>query len=354
MRSVAALVFFIVVGAVAVVFGLTGEAASGVPGRAGIPIDARAAPDDWLAVVQVYEDASVSGSDIVLGDIATIEAADEGLRTQLQQLVLGRAAMPGQHRELHVASMRTRMRQQRLPVQSILIESSTPEVSVRTRANTVPGGILAEAALEATDAYASSTTHSAAGDGRWLLDCALPDAATVADGLLDVKVQRVSGSAPGTLVVAVDVVVDRVVQRTVMVRCDATLERDVLVASANLKRHDDLQPDAVTMDRRTFTSLPREALLPLGAADEPGSWRVTRPIRPGTVLTVGMAEPAPVVRRGSSISIVVALDGIEVSVPGVALADGRAGDVIRAENELSGHVVQVVVIDEARVEALLH
>lgn len=359
MRSATAtLVFIVVVGVVSAVFGLAAAAAAasgvGFEEEAGVGSGTQFEPGDWLAIVRVHDDAHVRGPDIVLGDIATIETADEQLRTRLQHLVIGRAALPGQRRELHVSTMRTRMRQQRLPVQSVLIDTSTPEVSVRTRANTVSGTVLAEAALTALDAYASSTTHSAAGDAHWMFECALPDEITVVDGLLSVRAQRVSGSAPGALVAAVDVMVAGAVQRTVMVRCDAALERDVLVATTSLKRHEDLQPDAVTVERRTFTSLPREALVPLGVAEELGHWRATRPIGPGAVLTVGMAEPVPAVRRGSRVSIVASLGGIEISVPGVALADGRPGDVIRVENELSGQVVQVLVVDEARVEALLH
>lgn len=356
MRSAAAaLVFIIVVGVVSVVSGLPADAASGAASEeeAGVGNGTPFEPGDWLAIVRVHDDAHVSGPDIVLGDIATIESADEQLRARLQQLVIGRAALPGQRRELHVATMRTRMRQQRLPVQRVLIDTSTPEVFVRTRANTVSGAVLAEAALTAMDAHASSTPHSAAGDAQWVFECALPDEITVVDGLLSVRAHRVSGSAPGALVAAVDVMVAGAVQRTVMVRCDAALERDVLVTATSLKRHDNLQPDAVAVERRTFTSLPREALVPLVAAEELGNWRVTRPIGPGAVLTVGMVEPAPAVRRGDKVSIVASLDGIEISVPGVALADGQPGDVIRVENEQSGQVVQVLVVDEARVEALL-
>ena len=277
MRSAAALLFISIIGVASIICGLTAGAAAGgaAQAEAATSSTTHVHSDDWLAVIRVHDEAHVRGPNIVLGDIALIETADERLRGELQRLFLGRAALPGQSRELHVATMLTRMRQQRLPVQHILLESSTPEVSVRTLANTVSGAELARAALATIDTYVRATPAAAAGDPQWLLDCALPDALTVADGPLSIRVPRVSGTAPGALVAATEVAVDGVVQRTVMVRCDTALEREVLVAAVHLQRHDDLQPDAVTVERRKFTSLPREALLPLDATDEPGKWRVT-------------------------------------------------------------------------------
>lgn len=348
MRSVA--VFACVIAIVSVFAGM----GTAIPLSAVARAASDTSLDNWLAVVHVHDDVHVTGPDIVLGDIARVETADEQLRIRLQQLVLGRAALPGQRRELHVATMQTRMRQQRLPVQRIHIETGTPEFPVHTRSNTVSGPALAQTALAAVESYAASTSRAAAADSRWLIECAAPDQVTVADGDLGLQLQRVSGTAPGALVVTLDVVVAGAVQRTVTVRCDAVLETDVLVLNTSVKRHDVLRAEAFAVERRTFTSLPRERLAPVGTADESDRWRLTRPLQPGTVLTVDMVESLPVVRRGGNVSIVAALDRIEVSVPGVALSDGRPGDVIRVENVLSGQVVQVFVIDSERVEALLH
>lgn len=307
-----------------------------------------------IAVVQMIEEPVVLGPDILLGDIAVIRTGDEKIARALQELVIGRAPLPGQQRVVQVATVRTRMRQQRLPVREIAIVAEKPEIVVHTAGNDVPGAVLMAAAQEAIAARAKQMPYGSDVDTRWLIDCALPDDATVAAGPLNVRVQRLSGSWPGSVIAAVEIVVGGTVERTVMVRCQTELEQDVLVASVNLQRHDVLYPETFVVERRMFSSMPRETLLSAQEADDLARWRTTRPVRSGTVLTVAMVEPVPVIEKGRSISIVASLDGIVVVAPAVALEDGGLGDVIRVENELSGQVVRGVVVADDKVQALLH
>src|SRR5690606_2849590 len=121
-------------------------------------------------------------------------------------------------------------------------------------------------------------------------------------------------------------------RRTVMVRCDALVALDVPVVTAPVARHDALTEDNVAVERREFASLPRGLLLPEAVLAGPGSGpRATRPLTPGTVLTDSMVEAAP----------------------GVALEDGRVGDVIRVQNSLSGQVIRARVAAADRVEAIV-
>src|SRR5690606_40389573 len=95
-----------------------------------------------LAVGRLPAQAAVTGPDILLGEIAVIESDDEELAQKLAQLSVGRAAIPGQSREVTVATVRVRMRQQSLPEKQIVIESETGAVAVATRSRTVAGAAL--------------------------------------------------------------------------------------------------------------------------------------------------------------------------------------------------------------------
>src|SRR5690606_23769697 len=77
---------------------------------AGAAAAAASGAAEPLAVVRVPARAAVLGPDILLGDIAQIETADEELAGRLAALSLGRAAIPGQVRELNMATVRVRMR----------------------------------------------------------------------------------------------------------------------------------------------------------------------------------------------------------------------------------------------------
>lgn len=313
-----------------------------------------------LAVVRLPARVAVAGPDILLGDIADIETSDVDLNRRLQQLSLGRAAIPGQSRALSVATMRVRMRQQLLPEKQIVIDAPESAVSVTTRAQVVPGAALVEAAEQAMRPEGS---ESGPVDGplppgaEVILACAEPDTVTVGDGSLELHVSRLIGTAPGPMVASVDVIVGDAVQRTVMVRCDARVALDVLVTVAPLGRHASLGEETVAVERREFASLPR-GLIEAADADVGrlglDRLRTTRPLAAGTVLTDRMVELAPIIIRGQPVQIVATLGRVQVAAAGVALTDGRLGDIIQVENVVSGQNIRARVIASDRVEALVH
>lgn len=315
---------------------------------------ATAAP---LAVLRIPAHVDVAGPDILLGDIAHIETDDADLARRLQGLSLGRAAMPGQSRELSVATVLVRIRQQALPEKQIVIEAEQPRVAVATRAAVVAGADLVRAAEAAV--LERALPPGAGVDPLWrgaelILTCPDPGNVMVADGRVELRVPRVTGTAPGPVVAAVDVVVDDLARRTVMVRCDAKVALDVAVVTASVARHEGLSADNVTVERRDFSSLPR-GLLPAAAVlgDGAAALRATRPLMPGTLITDAMVETTPVVLRGAQVQIVAETTRIHVAAPGVALEDGRIGEVIRVQNISSGQVVRARVVAADRVEAIV-
>lgn len=316
----------------------------------------KAAAAEPLAVVRIPARADVFGPDIFLGDIAEIETDDVDLARRLEQLSLKRATMPGHSRDLTMATVRVRMRQQSLPEKQIVIEADEAAVSVATRSRTVSGDSLVEAARAAVLSDARPT--GAGADPIWdfaeiVPFCPDPGAITASDGLLELSVSRLIGTPPGPVVASVDVLVNGAVSRTVMVRCDVRVVLDVPVTTAALQRHDVLDEQTVAVERREFTTLPRGLLLPdivLGG-ESGGPLRATRPLTAGTVLTESMVEFIPVIARGAQVQIIAGTPGIHVSAPGVALEDGRIGQVIRVENSASGQVIRARVIAPGRVEA---
>lgn len=308
-----------------------------------------------LAVVRLPAHASVAGPDILLGEIAVIESDDEELAEKLAQLSVGRAAIPGQSRDVSVATVRVRMRQQSLPEKQIVIEAENDGVAVTTRARTVSGEALMAVAEAAVLADAAETTAADAGGAPAdiVLTCSNPGSATVADGELELVASRVIGTPPGPMVVSVDIVVDGDIHRTVMVRCDAVVALDVLVTTASLQRHDVLDESNTAMERREFASLPRRLLPPDAVfGGEAPTWRVTRPLAAGTVLTESMVETVPLVARGAPVQIVAAGAHVFVSAPGVALEDGRLGDVIQVRNSSSGQIIRARVAGADLVEVV--
>src|SRR5690625_450287 len=161
-----------------------------------------------LAVVRVPARAEVFGPHIYLGDIADIDTDDANLAQRLHELALGRAAIPGQSRELNIGTVRVRMRQRSLPEKQITIDAAQRAVSVVTRAQVVSGAALAEAAEAAVHRHESTSEGAVEPTpAEVVLACAEPDAVSVADGMLELHVARLIGTAPGPIVVSVDIIV---------------------------------------------------------------------------------------------------------------------------------------------------
>jgi flagella basal body P-ring formation protein FlgA len=68
-----------------------------------------------------------------------------------------------------------------------------------------------------------------------------------------------------------------------------------------------------------------------------------RPLPAGAVLTPDALEADIVVRRGQQVTLLAASNGIQVRASGRALADGRAGERLKVQNERSNVVVEGVV-----------
>ncbi|MCB1784900.1 MAG: flagellar basal body P-ring formation protein FlgA [Gammaproteobacteria bacterium] len=78
--------------------------------------------------------------------------------------------------------------------------------------------------------------------------------------------------------------------------------------------------------------------------------RTKRAVSGGATLHAGLLQRAKLVKRGSQVMIVSALDGLHVTMRGKALADGGRGDRIRAKNLASGRVITGTVTDSGVIE----
>ena len=74
------------------------------------------------------------------------------------------------------------------------------------------------------------------------------------------------------------------------------------------------------------------------------------PLPAGAVLTAGDLLPDFMVRQGEDVTLVAAVDGIEVRAAGLALQNGRQGALIRVQNASSAKVVQGVVESDRVVD----
>jgi len=241
------------------------------------------------------------------------------------------------------------MRQAGLPERQIRIEAPAESLRVVTRAQTVDGSTLASVAQAAVWANLPRWQQEI-GHGTLDVTCPVPSGLTLVDGALGFTVVRVSGTPPGPVVVSVSISVDGTAKRTVTVRCDTRWLAEVWVVQSPVLRHQVLDESAVALELREFSALPR-GLVPAG--EDPSGWRAVRPLPPGTILAAGAVERVPLVWKGRPVSMNAQAGAVWVNAPGVALEDGRLGEVVRVQSSLSGNVVQARVVGVDAVEVLV-
>jgi flagella basal body P-ring formation protein FlgA len=93
--------------------------------------------------------------------------------------------------------------------------------------------------------------------------------------------------------------------------------------------------------------------LPVGYVTDPaqlGHATLRHPLPAGTVLTSEDLLADLMVRQGEQVTLVAAVDGIEVRASGLALQNGRQGALIRVQNTSSSRVIQGFVTSDRVVD----
>lgn len=93
--------------------------------------------------------------------------------------------------------------------------------------------------------------------------------------------------------------------------------------------------------------------LPVGYVTDPaqlGHATLRHSLPAGAVLTAEDLLPDFMVRQGEQVTLVAAIDGIEVRAAGLALQNGRQGALIRVQNATSSRVIQGVVESDRVVD----
>lgn len=141
----------------------------------------------------------------------------------------------------------------------------------------------------------------------------------------------------------------------VRVRGRITVTRDAWTLARAVRRGDVLQPDMLVAGTVTLGADARGAGTrggePLSDPAAHAGHEFVRPLRAGATLDGGDLRAPVLVHRGRQVRLTSAGDTLRVETRGVALADGRIGELVGVRNPRSGRQIDALVVgpDEARV-----
>jgi flagellar basal body P-ring formation protein FlgA len=203
--------------------------------------------------------------------------------------------------------------------------------------------------LEASAVAAVAREHlrrALARDHEQVLLEAIPDreAILLPAGAVTLESRACGPETPARrMCVRVDVLVDGVRRKSLPVWFRVQARRRVLVASEALAAGSAFDARAFAVELRDVAALRGAPLLPGQPA---GALRLRRPLERGEALLARDVAPAPAVARNQEVTIRVRTGTILVEAPGVALAEGNLGAVIRVRNPRSGEIYQARVVED--------
>jgi flagella basal body P-ring formation protein FlgA len=279
--------------------------------------------------------AEVAGPEMRLGELADLS----GGCTNLADVPLGRSPEPGRALEI---DRRELMAKLAVSVPTGSVQVSCPQAVEVRRASQLVGRQQMLAALK--EQLERRLTE---GGGEVLVSgFRVSEEPLVPAGNLQLEFElpesadRLLGSANFALLVKVE----GQVARKLRTGAEVKLSRPVVVAAAQIARHQVLGPDDLRLEPREVTNYE-----PAVSLEEAVGKRAGRRIEAGAVVAQRDLEEPPVLAKGSNVTILVEAGPLNVSTRGTARQSGRVGETIRVVNIDSKRELSAVVLDGGTV-----
>lgn len=301
---------------------------------------------DAAVRIAVTAEAMLTGAQITLGDIAVIEGDEPARIAALREIPLGSAPPPGDRVSLSRHLLTSRLAASQTDFSGVDWTPLPEAVSIVRGGQVLSGQNLADIALARLRAKLPARPDA---EITVSLLQAIPDL-VVPLGVLDYRLagQNFRFGTPQTAYLLVSA--DAILCRRVPVRFEAKQFATVVTTTAAIAARETVTPDRVRLSRLEVSRLPAGYLT---SPEQAVGLVLKRSLAAGAVIYPSHLNQPILIKRGSAVTIAAAADGVEVTVPGIAQSDGRAGQFISVRNTITGRRLTARVIDKGRVEVAL-
>jgi flagella basal body P-ring formation protein FlgA len=304
-----------------------------------------------IVQVTLNPSATVRSQDILLRDVATLQAPDlsEDGAARVLDTYVGSASVPGDTRVLTRAQILVRLRGAGFSREEIAFDGAD-KVEVRREAQVVTGREIRDLAVQAVQEKLPWAPEDVT-----IEVVREPSDLTVASGALEVRVVESFGyrgfgqglRSFSTVSVPVEILLDGQQARRLTVPIRVRAYATVAVAAVDIARGDLVSEDMIAMTRLDLSGSSGQMVT---EPTELVGKRATRTIRAGQPIATGMVEEPPVVHRGDAVTIVSRLGAVVARSQGEATKDGRIGESIPVRVSHSKKELRAVVVDAGTVE----
>ena len=271
-------------------------------------------------IVRLMDEAEVKGEEIVLGQVAHIEADTEAEMKRLKAVPLISAPRPGESYRISRAHIEAMLERKGIDLKSVRIEGGSVLVKRSYQR------VKAERLMKALEEFLKRETGSPARVS--IIPTTPVRDLLVPEGKVSISVQSISGD-PLRGWFRVRVMVDGKVAEEISIFARVRIERETVVAVKPIRAGQRISADMVKVERMMIGLEGKGAFEKV--RDVLGKIP-SRSIEKGELIRRSDLRLPVIVRRGDVVMIVAKYGMIRITARGKAVENGRLGDVIEVEN----------------------
>ena len=291
-------------------------------------------------VVKVPERAKVNSKLISLGEIADIKGDDSQLVEALKSIVLGKAPLPGEMREISDRYVEMKVKQKGIDPSTLTLDLPEKIEVLREAIEISPKEIekIVKQFIHQKMPWDSKQVTIKISPAKGIV---------LAAGEITYEVvPQKREDYLGVTNLSVIFMVNGRVERKLWVNAHIDVSKEVVVSNHLLRRHYTITEGDIRLENMNLAELSANVVTdPLEVIGK----RTKRAIDPNLPLKLNFLEVPPLVRRGDLVTIVAESDTLKITTQGIVSENGCKGEMVRVINTNSRKDVYARVVDSRTV-----
>ena len=292
--------------------------------------------------IRFKQSVQIDGTEVLLGQMASIEGGDDKAVQLLKNMVIGKALLPGQSRRFNRNHLEKRLKQHPIDLATVIVEAP-PYVDVTRRHNEIQKQEIEKIVSEFIIQQPCQENQTIG-----IKEVRVPHSVILPRGRITYKVSAPrSRQLMGRCPIAVDFSVDGHPQKKVWATAMIEVRGPVVVTRKPLGRYKPIEAEDIVVQTLDLANLPANVLSdPYAVIGK----RTRRAIGAQTPLRADSIELPPLVKRGDLVVITAESENLKITTLGQVKKTGRLGERIPVVNLDSKKVLHAVVVDANTVK----
>jgi flagella basal body P-ring formation protein FlgA len=297
---------------------------------------------DGGILISVAPRTLVDGDSVYLGKIAQVEGDDPQLIERLNNILIGRAPLPGNTLEFEATDLSRRLKQYGFDPDDMMLRVP-PKVVVERSVI-----VMSQAKMKTLVAdYITENLLAGLPEAR-IKEIRIAEEIELPDGRITYTVDPArNAESMGKIPFTINFDVNGKFFKRVWASATVEVLSDVVVTKKPLGRYKPISEDDIEVQKMDLANLPADVITDPEAVL---GKRTRRAIGAQTVLRPHLVEFPPLVKRGDMVVIIAETDGLKITALGEVKKKGRLGERIPVINFDSKKTLYARVVDANTVK----